>query len=128
MSQGSDERDVWIFRVHDQPPNGMRVAKPNKLPGFSRVDGFVHTVSADDVAANAGFPSADIDRVGIGFGNGERTDRRRGGLLLVKDGFPIEAAIRGLPDAARNAAKIVSVVLANHARDSENPSAAKGPD
>src|ERR1700676_372355 len=67
-----DERDVWIFRVHDQSANSTRVWKPDKLPGFSGINGFVHAVSADDVAADASFARPHIDDVRIGFGNGKR--------------------------------------------------------
>ena len=89
MPQSSDERDVRIFRVHDQAADGMRVAQPNKLPGLTGVDGLVHSVSADDVAADASFPGADINNVGIGFRNRQRTDGRRSVLLFVKERLPI---------------------------------------
>src|SRR5712664_4946155 len=128
MSQSGDERDVRVFRVHDQTADRARVAKPGKLPGLAGVDGFVYSVSADDVAADARFPGANINNVGIGFGNRERADGRRSVLLFVKERLPVEAAIGGLPDAACNAAKIISVVLADDAGNGENASTAKWPD
>src|SRR6267378_6757786 len=128
MSQSGDERDVRIFRVDDQAADGTRVAQPGKLPGLAGVDGFVYSVSADDVAANASLSRADINNVWIGFGNRERADGRRSVLLLVEERLPVEAAIGGLPDAACNAAKIISVVLADDTGNGENPPAAKRPD
>ncbi len=128
MSQRSDERDVRIFRVHDQPTDGMRVAKSGKLPRLAGVDRFVHPVSAHDVAADASFSGANIDDVGIGFGNGQRTDGRGSILLLVKERLPIEPAIGSFPYAARNASEIIGVVLADDAGDGENASAAKRSD
>src|SRR6266481_9028092 len=128
MPQGGDERDVGIFRVYDQTADGTRVAKADKLPGFARVDGFVHPIPADDVAADARFPGADINDVGIGFGNRDRTDGRRSVFLFVKESLPVEAAIGGLPDAGCHAAKIIGVVLADDAGNGENASAAEGSD
>src|SRR6266436_3360969 len=50
-----------VFRVDDQSTDGTRVAKPDKLPGLARVDRFVYSVSAYDVAADARYPGADIN-------------------------------------------------------------------
>src|SRR5260370_32597055 len=124
MSQSGDERDVRIFGVHDQAADGTGVAKPDKLPGLAGVDGFVYSVSADDVAANASLSRADINDVGIGFGNRERADGRRSVPLLVKEGLPIEAAIRGLPYAACDAAEITGLALPHDPVNSTNPPAA----
>src|ERR1700724_8709 len=106
MSKSGDERDIGIFRVHDETADRMRVAKPNKFPGLTSVDGLVRTVSAYDVATDASFSGPDIDYVGVRFGDGERPDGRRSVLLLIENGFPIKAPIRGLPNAACNPSKI----------------------
>src|SRR5258708_4587951 len=106
----------------------MGVRQANEFPGLAGVDRFIHSVSADDVAADASFASTYIDRVWIGLGNGQRANRRRCVLLLVKERPPIEAAIGGLPNAPGHTAKIINVVLADDAGNGEHASAAKGPD
>src|SRR5258706_16007168 len=127
MSQSGNKRDVRILRVHDQAADRVRVAKSSELPGLAGVNGLIHAVSADDVAADASFPCTHINDVRIRFGNGERADRRRGVLLLVKNRLPIEAAVRGLPNATRNAAEIIGVVLADAAGYGEDTSSPKRP-
>src|SRR5262249_7670747 len=63
MSQRCDESDLWILRVDNQPPDGMRVPQADEVPRLARAHGFVHAVSAHDVAANARFPCTDINHV-----------------------------------------------------------------
>ena len=69
MSQRRDEGDVRIFRIDDQAADGVRVRQADELPGLAGVDGLVHAIAADDVAADARFAGADVDDVGIGLGN-----------------------------------------------------------
>src|SRR5690349_6717781 len=125
MSQRSYERDVWIFGVHDEPPDGVSIAKASKHPGLTGVNGLINTVAADDVAADASFTRPDINDIRVRLGNSECADRRRGFLFLVKNGLPVEATVRGLPNATRDAAKVVSIVLADHAGHSEHTPAAE---
>ncbi len=76
MSERRDEGNVRILGIHREPPDGVRVGKANKLPGFTSVNRFVHSVAADNVAANACFSRSHINDVRIGFGNRNRSDRR----------------------------------------------------
>src|SRR5258706_2996256 len=128
MSQSGNKRDVRILRVRDQAADRVRVAKSNELPGLAGVNGLIYAVSADDVAADASLARTHINDVRIGFGNGERPDGRRGVLLLVKNRLPIEAAVRGLPNATRNAAEIIGVVLAGDPGYGEDATTTEWPD
>src|SRR5712671_6992755 len=107
MAQSRNEGNVRILRVHYQAADGMGIWKPDKFPGLTGVDGLIHTVSADDVPADASLSGTDIDDVGVGFGNGQRTNRRRCVLLLVKKSLPNEPAIGGLPSTPGHTAKII---------------------
>jgi hypothetical protein len=101
----------------------VSVGEANERPGLPGVDGFVDAVTADNVASDAGFPCSDIDDVGVGLGDGDSANGRRGVLLLVKDRFPVDAAISGLPDAAGNCAEVVGIVVANDAGNGDNAAA-----
>ena len=115
MSERRDKGDVRILRVHGEAPDGMRVGKPNKLPGLPGVDRLVNTVSTDDVAANARLSRTHINDIGVRFGNRYRPYRWRCILRLVENWFPVEAAISRLPHAAGGRAKVINVILSDDA-------------
>src|SRR5580704_14468657 len=103
----------------------MSVSEANKFPGLARVYRFVNTISADNIPPNAGFSGSDIDHVGIGFRDRNRSDRWGGIFLLVEDWLPVESAIGALPNSARCRTEVISVCLSDHTRDRHNATTAK---
>ena len=85
-------------------------------PGLPGVDRLVDAV-ADHVAVadRPGFAGAGPDHVGIGRRHRERADRRD--RHAVGDRRPADAAVGGLPDAARRGAGVVDRRIAGHAGD-----------
>jgi hypothetical protein len=128
MSERSNEGDIWILWIHRETPNGMRVGKADELPCFARIDRLVNTVAADDVAADTRFARPHINDIRIGLSNGDRSNCRRRILLFIENGFPTEPAIGRLPHAPGNCAKIIDIILANYAGDSDDASAAERTD
>src|SRR5947209_137365 len=101
----------------------MRVWETDEVPGLASADGFVDSVAADDVAANASFARAYVDDVRIGFRDGDGTYGGRCGLFFVEDRRPVHAAIHRLPDATGHCAEIICVVLPDDPGDCEDASA-----
>ena len=97
---------VGIGGVHANARDRLRIGEAHVLPGLAGVDGFVHAVALHDVAAQFGFAHADVDHVGIGFGDRHGADRRAL-QLTVGDRAPGQAAIGGLPQTAAGGAEVV---------------------
>ena len=68
-------------------------------PGLAGVGRLVDAVARHDVAADARLAHADVDDVGVRFGDGDRADRRARDLA-VGDRRPVRAAVGRLPEAA----------------------------
>src|SRR6266700_1830181 len=126
MTQCRDESDIRVLRMDGNAADRARVAQASERPGFARVDGFVHAVSVNDVAANAGLTCAGIDHVGIGRRYGDCSDRWRHVFHLVGHGTPGQSAIRALPHAAAYATEIICVRIADDAAHGQNSSATEG--
>src|SRR6266700_2455203 len=126
MAESGDEHDVGICGMDDELADVTRVFQAEVVPGLAAVVGTINTIAEGNVAANAGFAGTDINYVGIGVRDGDAADGGSG--LLIEEGIPGNAAIRGSPNAAGDGAKIVSIRLAGHARDSEGAATAAGAD
>ena len=95
MPQRGYEDDVRIARIDEHFADLLGIFESDVLPGAAGVGGFVDSVAWRRVAADAGFAHARIDKVGIGFGDGDRADIAVG-ELAVGDGDPGRAAVGGL--------------------------------
>src|SRR2546423_12446062 len=78
----------------------------------------------DKIRRKAAFAAANIDHVGIRWRNRQRSDR--GDWLAVKNRFPSQAAIGGLPDASPYRAEVVSIRLVFNTADSNASASTKG--
>ncbi len=105
----------------------MRISQADELPRGAGVGGFKHTVAANDVATDTSLASADVDDVGIRFGNCDGPDGGRRVAHLVEDRLPVQAAIGGFPDASGDSAEIISVGLAHNSSDRNHPASAIRP-
>ena len=123
-----DERYIRILRIHNQPPDGVRVAQARERPGLAGIDRLVNAVPANDVAADARFARPHVDHIRIGLGNSHRADRRGRIFRLVEKRFPVETAVGGLPHSSSHRAKIVDIILPHHARNRDDAPAAKWAD
>src|SRR5271169_4423351 len=65
MAERSDERDIGILWVDDQPADGVSIRQADEFPGCSGIDRLVHTVPAHDIAADARFAGSDVDNVWV---------------------------------------------------------------
>lgn len=72
---------------------------------YKSVDGLVHALADDDVAAQAIGPRADVDDVGVVLGHGDVTDGRRV-EIAVGDDPPGRAVVLGLPDTTAGRAQV----------------------
>jgi len=89
MSQSRHEGDIWILRIHDQATDGMRIGKPNEFPSLTGVDGFIDSVPANDVAADASLSGTDIDDVGIRSETARAPIEGDASFCLSKRGFQL---------------------------------------
>ena len=74
VAERGDEDNVRICWMDDDRADVARVFQADVGPRFARVGGFVDPIAERDVAADAGFAGADVNDVGIGIGNVNRTD------------------------------------------------------
>src|SRR5437016_1782960 len=126
MAESGYKSDIGIRRMDDDLADVARVFQPNVVPGLAAVVRTIDAIAERDVAANAGFAGTDINYIGIGIRDGDAADR--GGGLLVEEGIPGNAAVRGFPNAASNGTKIVSVRLAHDSSYGKGPATAEWPD
>src|SRR6059036_1518092 len=126
VAKSSDEGDVGIRGMDDDFADLTRVFQADIFPGFAAVVRTVNAVAEGNVAANASFAGADVNDIGIRFGDCDAADG--GGGLLVEKRIPGNAAVRGFPNAAGNRAKIIGIRLARHTGHGKGAPAAKGPD
>src|SRR5713226_6966473 len=96
-------------------------------PGSPGVDGFVDAVAFVDAAAGDQVTCANVNDVGIGGGDLDRTDRRHHGDR-IENWVPGLAGADGLPDAAQRQAGVEHSGLAHSAADRRDPPAAERAD
>src|SRR5262249_33497079 len=104
VAEDSSVGDVGVFRVDDHLPD-LPLLFPDVLPALAAVGGAVAAVAGGGVAADVGLARADVDDVGVGRGHSDGADGSNG--LVVEDGFPGDARVGGLPDAAGGGARVV---------------------
>ncbi len=63
MAEGRHKNDVWIVGIDDDFADGAGIAQANVLPGLARVERLVNAVAMRNVAADAGFARAHVNRV-----------------------------------------------------------------
>ena len=109
--------DVRVRRVDDHRADlaGLLADVPPGLPG---VGGLVDAVPLRDVAPDVRLARADVDDVRVGRRHRDRADRAR--RLVVEDGLPPDAAVRGLPHPARGRGRVVGERVAGHAGHARN--------
>src|SRR5258708_19587796 len=88
------------------------VLQADVAPGLAGVAGTIDAIAERDVAADAGFAAADINHIGIGFGDGDGADGRGG--LLFEEGIPGVARVGGFPTPPTAPAKIENSGLPSH--------------
>ena len=115
VPQRGDVDDVRIAGVDDDAGDAACVVEPHVLPGLAGIGGLVDPVADRDVAADPCFPCAGPHDVGVGRGDGERTDRLH--RLVIEDRLPVHAAVGGFPDAARGRPGVVDALVARDAGD-----------
>ncbi len=99
---------------HVSPPSVVRwtprmvwvgALEAHVLPGVAAVGGFPHAIADGDVGADVRLAGAGPDDLRIGGGHGQcahGVDR-----LVVEDGLPVDAAVRGAPDPSGGGACVV---------------------
>jgi hypothetical protein len=85
--------------------DGVGVGEADVRPGLARVGRLVDAVAGHDVAANARFAHADVNDVGIRFGDSDGADRRAL-QLSVGDRRPVGAAVDRFPQTAADRAEV----------------------
>src|SRR4029077_632583 len=99
------------------------IAQPQMSPSFSRVRGFVDSVTHREVGAMQAFAAGDINDIGIRSGYGDGANRLGG--FVVEDGYPSTAVIVRLPDAAVNLPHVENIRLAGNAGGGAGAASAK---
>src|SRR5580704_9274009 len=95
-------------------------------PGFSRVSGFVDSVSYRKIGAVQAFAAGHINDIGIRRGDGNGADRLR--RLVVEDRVPSATVVIRFPNSAVDLAHVENIGLAGDASGSTSAPAAKGAD
>ena len=122
VSQRGDEQAVGILRIHFDVGDHLRIAQAEVRPGFAGVGGFVHAVADREVRPDDARAAADVDDVRVGRRDRDSADGAGG--LVIEQGRPGGAVIRGAPDAAVIETDVEHVGLAGHARQSTRASGA----
>ncbi len=122
-----DINDVLILGVNDERADVAGVFQADVAPVAAAIDRFINAVAISDVAAQGRLAGAGVNRVVIARRDRESADRG-GGVLLVEHRLPVLAAVGCFPNAARDAAEIISVRFIRHALDRDRASAAEGAD
>src|SRR5256885_1503086 len=115
-----------FVRVADAGRLLLAVRQTEVAPGPSRVFFFEGPGAHREVRALQPFAAADVDDVGIGWGDRERADRA--GRLAVEQRRPGAPIIRGPPYAAVVDADVEEVGLTRHARPRHRATTAKRAD
>ena len=123
-----DIHDIGIRRVNDDLADLASFVEPQVRPAFARVGGLVYAVAvARGDAANRRLARTDVDDVRVGGSDADRADRADI-EILVREVFPGDAGVLGLPHAAAGRAHVIELVVAGHARYRRNAAAAPGAD
>ncbi len=126
MAESGDEYDVWIRGMDDEFADVPGVLQSDIGPGLPGVIRTIDAVAEGDISADAGFAGSRVNDVRIGIRDRDAADGR--GSLFFEKGIPGDAAVRGLPDAARDGAKVISIGLTGNAGDGQCAAAAKRTD
>ena len=126
MTESRNENDIGIFWVNGEAADVASVLQTDRVPCLARISALVHAIALQDVVADAGFSSADIDHIWVRFSYRDRSYGRK--LFLVRHGNPIQSAVGRLPYATTHSAKVVGIRLAHYARNREHASAPKRAD
>jgi len=124
MPERGDINHVGVRWIDANSRNRLGIAEPDMLPRLPGVHRFVHTIALHDVAAQFGFAHAQVDHVGVRFGDGHRA-HRRALKLPVGHRFPRRASVRGLPQTTAHRAEIVFVGTRCAAGGGDRPSSAQ---
>src|SRR3954468_13417774 len=125
MSEGSNQHNIRVVRIYDNPCNLPRVVESDVLPRCAGVRALVHSVAGGQVRTQIGFAGSHVDRVRIGRRECDGADR--GNVLRVEDRIPRYATVRRPPYSAAHRAKIVDVGISRYAGDGDGASTTKGP-
>src|SRR5690349_11170271 len=126
MSRDSDEQTIRVARIGGDIWNLLPVTKAEMRPRLSRVGRLVDSVAHGEIGARESFAGADVQHVGVGRGDRERSNRS--GRLIVENRLPGATGIGRLPDAAVADAYIEGVRLAWMPDSRLRPAAAEWPD
>ncbi len=126
VAEGRDEGDARIAGMDDERTDLPAVAEPHVAPRPPAVHRLVDAVPRGEIAADAALTGADVDDVGIGVRHPDGADG--GDVLFVRQGRPVPAAVRRLPQPARCGAEEVRVRLARNAGHRLRASSAIRPD
>ena len=103
------------------------VLEPQVFPGGARVVRAVYAVAVGEVDADAGLAHAGVYDVGVGLGDGDRSDRR-GIEVAVGDVLPVCSAVGGLPYAAAYRAEVEDARVDGITGDGDDATGPVGPD
>src|SRR5580658_2933129 len=126
MAEHGGEDSIGIARIDGESRNLETVAQAEVSPGFSRVRGFVDSVSDREVGAMQAFTAGHVNGIGIGRSYGDGANRL--GRLVVEDRRPSAAVVIGLPDSAVDLAHIENIWLAGDAGGGSGAASAKRAD
>ena len=92
----------------------------------SGIGGFIHAVAKGDVVAKARLSGADINDVGIGWGDADGADSLS--RFVVEHRFPGVSRIRGFPHSTGDGAEVIRLRITRNTCHCLHAAAAKRPD
>ena len=126
MPLDRDEEAIGVFGIDDDGCDLLRVAQSEMLPGAARVGRLVDAVAYGEIGPAQAFTAADIDRIGIRWSNGQRSDRTC--WLVIENWIPGAAEVRRLPNPAIVRRHVEDVRLARNTGNRHGTAAAKWAD
>ena len=126
VAKGRHKNNIGIAGIDDDLADGTGIAQSNVLPGLAAVERFVDPIPLRNVAANAGFTRADVNRVVIGVGY--RQAANGSSSLFIEHWRPTQCAVRGLPYAATGHPEIIGCGIAGNSGCGQRASATEGSD
>ena len=124
----ADVGNIVILRMDPDARYLARVRQAYVGPGVTGVGRLVDSVAVTRRhAANRFFTRPNVNDVCVGLGNRDGADRANI-KVPVRDVFPTDSCVFGLPDAAAGGAHVIELRVIGHASHGRHSPAAIGPD